>query len=75
MNVQRSFINHDLLGAQRTSDCEAAVFGRMAETPTIPTLTGWRLIWSDREGLSTNINIVREVMSMESTLNNIGGGL
>lgn len=42
--------------------------------PKILTLTEGRLISSDREGLSTNMNIMGVFTSMESNSGNIGGG-
>lgn len=36
--------------------------------PTFLPFTGWRLIWSDREGFFANINMKEEFMCMESNL-------
>lgn len=70
--AQGSLNNHDKVGHIKGIGLWS---GRVTKTATILTLTGEGLVWSDRAGLSPNINFLREVVFTKGNFSNIGGGL
>lgn len=56
-NVIRLF-TYRMISNITAETLQKAVFAKMSHKPTVSTVTGRRLKWSDREGFTTNVNIL-----------------